>query len=75
MTHPPRDLTPLPDLLHGAARAGPVRTRHPFFLATLFQPELAAEPRPHPIIRAFAAAATGHARQAQGSPPVPAARP
>ena len=23
MTHPPRDLTPLPDLLHGAARAGP----------------------------------------------------
>jgi CTP synthase (UTP-ammonia lyase) len=48
---------------------------HPFFLATLFQPELAAEPRPHPIIRAFAAAAAGHARQAQAGPPVPAARP
>ena len=48
---------------------------HPFFLATLFQPELAAEPRPHPIIRAFAAAATGHARQAQRSLAVPAARP
>jgi CTP synthase (UTP-ammonia lyase) len=48
---------------------------HPFFLATLFQPELAAESRPHPIIRAFAAAAAGHARQAQGSRPVPAARP
>jgi pyruvate-ferredoxin/flavodoxin oxidoreductase len=31
VTHPPRDLTPLPDLLHGAARAGPVRTR-PFLL-------------------------------------------
>ena len=48
---------------------------HPFFLATLFQPELAAEPRPHPIICAFAAAAAGHARRAQGSPPVPATRP
>jgi CTP synthase (UTP-ammonia lyase) len=29
---------------------------HPFFLATLFQPELA--PDPHPIVRAFAAAAS-----------------
>jgi len=30
---------------------------HPFFLLTLFQPELApAEPRPHPMIRAFARA-------------------
>jgi CTP synthase (UTP-ammonia lyase) len=28
---------------------------HPFFLATLFQPELAADP--HPMVRAFAAAA------------------
>ncbi len=34
---------------------------HPFFLATLFQPELAAEPRPHPIIRAFAQATVAHA--------------
>ncbi|WP_248958066.1 glutamine amidotransferase-related protein [Sphaerisporangium perillae] len=36
---------------------------HPFFLCTLFQPELAGDgTRPHPIIRAFAAAATEHAR-------------
>ena len=35
MTHPPRDLTPLPDLLHGAARAGPVRTRRPVYLDLL----------------------------------------
>jgi hypothetical protein len=25
MSHPPRDLTPLPDLLHGASLAGPTR--------------------------------------------------
>jgi NADPH-dependent glutamate synthase beta subunit-like oxidoreductase len=35
VTHPPRDLTPLPDLLHGAARAGPVRTRRPVYLDLL----------------------------------------
>ena len=35
MTHPPRDLTPLPDLVHGAARAGPVRTRRPVYLDLL----------------------------------------
>ena len=35
MTHPPRDLTPLPDLLHGAAGAGPVRTRRPVYLDLL----------------------------------------
>jgi CTP synthase (UTP-ammonia lyase) len=34
---------------------------HPFFLATLFQPELATAARPHPVIRAFAVAATAHA--------------
>ncbi len=45
---------------------------HPFFLGTLFQPELAGDPRPHPIIRAFARAAAGHARGATGSEPVPA---
>ncbi|PZF99241.1 CTP synthase C-terminal region-related (seleno)protein [Micromonospora deserti] len=37
---------------------------HPFFLATLFQPELAGDgDEPHPIVRAFAAASaarTGH---------------
>jgi NADPH-dependent glutamate synthase beta subunit-like oxidoreductase len=31
MSTPPRDLTPLPDLLHGAALAGPVRTRRPVY--------------------------------------------
>ena len=35
MPHLPRDLTPLPDLLHGAARAGPVRTRRPVYLDLL----------------------------------------
>ncbi|GIH02431.1 hypothetical protein Rhe02_04980 [Rhizocola hellebori] len=34
---------------------------HPFYLAALFQPELADGPRPHPFIRAFATAATTHA--------------
>ncbi|RJL23061.1 CTP synthase C-terminal region-related (seleno)protein [Bailinhaonella thermotolerans] len=35
---------------------------HPFYLATLFQPELSGDgPRPHPFIRAFAEAATAHA--------------
>lgn len=50
----------------GAADDGGVRIAelpgHPFFLATLFQPELApCEPRPHPIIRAFARAAGARA--------------
>jgi NADPH-dependent glutamate synthase beta subunit-like oxidoreductase len=35
MTGPARDLTPLPDLLHGAARAGPVRRRRPVYLDLL----------------------------------------
>lgn len=35
---------------------------HPFFLATLFQPELAGDGgRPHPIVRAFATAAVTRA--------------
>lgn len=35
---------------------------HPFFLATLFQPELASDqPRVHPVIRAFATAAISQA--------------
>ncbi|MER7732999.1 hypothetical protein ABTX80_19135 [Streptomyces erythrochromogenes] len=35
---------------------------HPFFLATLFQPELQGDgTRPHPIIRALAVAAVAHA--------------
>jgi NADPH-dependent glutamate synthase beta subunit-like oxidoreductase len=35
VSHPPRDLTPLPHLLHGAARVGPVRTRRPVYLDLL----------------------------------------
>lgn len=35
---------------------------HPFFLATLFQPELAGDgTRPHPLVHAFARAAVEHA--------------
>ena len=38
---------------------------HPFFLATLFQPELAGDgTRPHPLIAAFAAAAVDRATMA-----------
>ncbi|MFE0132017.1 hypothetical protein ACFWY6_10635 [Streptomyces sp. NPDC059037] len=58
----------------GVDEAGDVRmaelTDHPFFLATLFQPELAGDgTRPHPIIRALAAAAVDHAAAAEGSVP------
>jgi len=54
----------------GVDEAGEVRIAelpdHPFFLATLFQPELAGDgTRPHPIIRALASAAIEHA--AKGS--------
>ncbi|MEO9138215.1 MAG: NAD(P)-binding protein [Jatrophihabitans sp.] len=35
MTGSPRDVTPLPDLLHGLSRAGPVRERRPFYLDLL----------------------------------------
>lgn len=42
---------------------------HPFFLAMLFQPELAGDgTRPHRIFRAFARAAITHAAQAVGAP-------
>ncbi|MGV9775533.1 CTP synthase C-terminal region-related (seleno)protein [Streptosporangium sp. NPDC003464] len=41
---------------------------HPFFLATLFQPELAGDgTRPHPIITAFAAASVARAASAVSS--------
>jgi CTP synthase (UTP-ammonia lyase) len=54
----------------GVDEAGDARiaelSGHPFFLATLFQPELAGDgTRPHPIIQALAAAAVDHA--AKGS--------
>ena len=35
MSRPSRDLTPLPDLLHGAVLAGPVRTRKPVYVDLL----------------------------------------
>jgi CTP synthase (UTP-ammonia lyase) len=41
---------------------------HPFFLATLFQPELAGdEARPHPIIAAFATAVCAYAGRSNES--------
>ncbi|MFI6922460.1 gamma-glutamyl-gamma-aminobutyrate hydrolase family protein [Nonomuraea spiralis] len=51
----------------GYAEDGMVRVAelpgHPFFVGTLFQPELAGDGRrPHPLIAAFAAAAGEHAR-------------
>ncbi|MFG2076859.1 CTP synthase C-terminal region-related (seleno)protein [Nonomuraea maritima] len=47
----------------GAVRAAEL-PGHPFFLATLFQPELAG--RPHPVISAFAAAVAERALQRPG---------
>jgi hypothetical protein len=35
MTDPSRDVTPLPDLLHGRSRSGPVRERRPVYLDLL----------------------------------------
>lgn len=57
----------------GADEDGHVRMAelpgHPFFLASLFQPELAGDgSRPHPMIRALARAAAAHAAQAEGQP-------
>ncbi|MDA2812231.1 hypothetical protein O4J56_16420 [Nocardiopsis sp. RSe5-2] len=42
---------------------------HPFFLATLFQPELAEGPRPHPVVRTFAEAAARRSAE-RGAGPV-----
>ncbi|MFI6356924.1 hypothetical protein ACIBJF_30660 [Streptomyces sp. NPDC050743] len=42
---------------------------HPFFLASLFQPELSGDPaRPHPMIRALAQAAADHASRELAHP-------
>ncbi|MFM9695612.1 CTP synthase C-terminal region-related (seleno)protein [Streptomyces europaeiscabiei] len=59
----------------GRDEAGHVRIAelpgHPFFLATLFQPELAGDgSRPHPVVRAFARAAVEHATRAAVPHPV-----
>ncbi|MFM9444221.1 glutamine amidotransferase-related protein [Streptomyces acidiscabies] len=44
---------------------------HPFFLATLFQPELSGDgSRPHPVVRALARAAVDHAARARTGQPV-----
>ncbi|WP_327092647.1 gamma-glutamyl-gamma-aminobutyrate hydrolase family protein [Nonomuraea sp. NBC_01738] len=47
----------------GAVRAAEL-PGHPFYLATLFQPELDEGPRPHPVITAFAAAVSARASSA-----------
>ncbi|WP_367320174.1 hypothetical protein [Streptomyces sp. HUAS ZL42] len=57
----------------GRDTAGQVRIAelpgHPFFLATLFQPELHGDgSRPHPIVRALARAAVEHATREAGQP-------
>ncbi|MFE2097449.1 gamma-glutamyl-gamma-aminobutyrate hydrolase family protein [Streptomyces sp. NPDC059468] len=42
---------------------------HPFFLGTLFQPELSGDgSRPHPVVRALARAAVEHAGRSAGLP-------
>ncbi|MFI7499679.1 hypothetical protein ACIBVL_14500 [Streptomyces sp. NPDC049687] len=42
---------------------------HPFFLASLFQPELSGDgSRPHPVVRALARAAVGHAARKERQP-------
>ncbi|MFI8910081.1 hypothetical protein ACIGW4_00455 [Streptomyces sp. NPDC053513] len=56
----------------GADEEGGIRVAelpsHPFFLATLFQPELAGDGTvPHPLVRALAVAATEHAAALQGA--------
>jgi CTP synthase (UTP-ammonia lyase) len=53
----------------GRDEAGDVRALelpgHPFFLGTLFQPELAGDGgRAHPVVRAFADACAAHAQLA-----------
>jgi len=48
---------------HGAARAVELRD-HPFFIGTLFQPQLSSSPQdPAPLVRAFVDAAVARAAQ------------
>ncbi len=59
---------------HGEVRIAELPT-HPFFLITLFQPELAESgSRPHRVIQAFAAAAQEHARARSATPVAAATR-
>ncbi|MFE0651150.1 hypothetical protein ACFVZH_21440 [Streptomyces sp. NPDC059534] len=59
---------------HGSPRIAELPS-HPFFLATLFQPELSdTQPHPHPLIRALALAATEHAAP-KPHPTLPSHRP
>lgn len=53
-------------VLSGFSEGGDIRIvelrEHPFFMATLFQPQLSSEAgRPHPLIRAFVEAGARHA--------------
>ena len=53
--------------LSGFSDNGDVRVAelptHPFFIATLFQPQLSSEPgRPHPLIAAFLQASAAHVK-------------
>ena len=63
MSRPPNDLTPLPDLLHGAPLAGPVRTRRPVY-TDLLPPCNAACPAGENIQAYLASARAGEHERA-----------
>jgi NADPH-dependent glutamate synthase beta subunit-like oxidoreductase len=63
MSGPQRDVTPLPDLLHGRARSGPVRERRPVYL-DLLPPCNAGCPAGENIQAWLAHAEVGHYEQA-----------
>jgi CTP synthase (UTP-ammonia lyase) len=51
---------------HGEARAVELYA-HPFFVATLFQPQLSSSPdKPHPLVTAFVKAAAEFSIRRQG---------
>ncbi len=63
MTGVPRDVTPLPDLVHGRSRAGPVRERRPIYV-DLLPPCNAGCPAGENIQAWLAHAEVGHHEQA-----------
>jgi NADPH-dependent glutamate synthase beta subunit-like oxidoreductase len=63
MTGPSRDVTPLPDLVHGTGRAGPVRQRRPIYV-DLLPPCNAGCPAGENIQAWLAHAEVGHYEQA-----------